>query len=142
VVPSTHCVATTMTPVGNSSLRHFLSSLQAMIFVAICVDIMILLMMIPCVPWSMLYFFFISSASAFAFVLSSRNCARSMHRDGSPVMCAMSSTSIKTFLSNHISPPCVTAINCLTQLFVYCPLPKCGSSSRPKIPIFSNLVAH
>jgi hypothetical protein len=99
-------------------------------------------MMIPRVPLSVSYFFFISFASDFSFVLSSMNCTGSMPQDGNLVMFSIISMSIETNLSNHISPPCVTSINCLTQILAYCPLPKCGRSSRPKMPIVSNPFFH
>jgi hypothetical protein len=98
--------------------------------------------MIPCVPLSVPYLFFISFASSFSFFLSSRNCVGSMPQDGNSVMCVIISTSIKTILSNQMSPACVNSNNCLTQPLVYYPLPKCGRSKRPKIPIFSNPFAH
>jgi maltodextrin utilization protein YvdJ len=143
VVPSTHYATIATTPAETSSLRHFLSKLHAMIFVAILVVMpLIYLIMILCIPLSVSYFIFISSTSAFSFVLSLRNYAGSMPCDGSPVMCAMSFMSIEVSWSSHRSPTCVIAINCLTQLFLYWPLPKCGRSNRPKIPVSSSHVAH
>jgi hypothetical protein len=62
-------------------------------------------------------FFFISLASAFSFVLSSRKCTSASTYDGSLVTYAMNSMSIETSCSSHRYPPWVTAINCLTQLF-------------------------
>jgi hypothetical protein len=142
VVPSAHYDAIATTPTMTSSLRYFLSILQAMIFASIFfATLLICLMMIPCVPLSVSYLFFISLESDLSFVLSLRNCAGSMPHDGSPMMCAMSSMSIETSLSSHISLPCLTAINCLMQLLEYCPMLKCGSSNRPKIPVFANLAS-
>jgi hypothetical protein len=143
VVPSTHYVAAATTPVGTSSFRNFLSNLHAIIFLAILfVTSLIHLIMILRDPLLVLYFFFISSANAFSFVLSSRNCAGYQPRDVSPLMYAMSSTSIETSCSSHRYPPCVTAISCLTQLFAYWPLPKCGRFNRPRMPVLTSPVAH
>jgi hypothetical protein len=114
VVPLTHYVAVVTTPTEASSLWHFLINLHTIIVLAILVAMsLIRLIMILCDPLLVPYFLFISSASDFSFVLSSRNCTGSMPRDGSPVMCAMSSMSIEMSCSSHRYPPCVTDINCL-----------------------------
>jgi hypothetical protein len=98
--------------------------------------------MMPLVPLAVPYFFFISSASAFSLDLSSRINVGSIPRVGNPVICAIRSTVMGMGLSSHMSPPCVTANNCLMQVVVYWPLPKCGRVNRPKIPVLSSPVAH
>jgi hypothetical protein len=47
-----------------------------------------------------------------------------------------------TRLSSKSSPPFVTANSCLMHVFALWPLPKCGRSSRPRIPIFSSPFSH
>jgi hypothetical protein len=143
VVPSAHYVVAATNSVGTSSLRNFLSNFHSIIFVAILVmTSLIRLMVIPRDPLSVPYFFFISSSSAFSFVLSSRNCVGSSPYDGSPVLYAISSTYIETSCSSHRCPPRVNAISCLMQLFSYWPLLKCGMSNRPIIPFLVSLAAH
>jgi hypothetical protein len=143
MVPLAHCATTATTLASTSSLCHFLSILQAMIFVPIFVAAsLIRLMMISHVPLSVSYLFLTSSASSFSFVFSSRNCVECIPHDGSHVMCMMRSTSIDTRLSIHMSLPCVMSINCLMQLLAYCPLPKCGTSNRSKMLLFAHLVSH
>jgi hypothetical protein len=98
--------------------------------------------MMPLVPLAVPYFFFISSANAFSLDLSSRINAGSIPRIGNPVICAISSIVMGMGLSSHISPPCVTANNCLMHVVAYWPLPKCGSFSKPKILVLSSPAAH
>jgi hypothetical protein len=143
VVPLAHFAAATTTPAETSSLWNFLSSFYSIICVAILFTAsLIRQMMILHDPLSMSYFFFISLASAFSFVLSSGNCVGSSPRDSRPVMYLMSSTSIEMIFSSHRYPPCVISIIFLTQFFSYWPLPKCGRSNRPRIPVLGNLVSH
>jgi hypothetical protein len=132
-----------MTPVGTSSLHHFLSKLQAKIFVPSCVaTLLICLIIMPLVPLVVSYFFLISSANAFSLDLSSIISAGSIPRLGSPVIYTIRSTIMGMGLSSQISPPCVTANNFLTHDVAYWPLPKCGSFSDPKMPVRSNPTAH
>jgi hypothetical protein len=143
VVPSAHYVVAATNSVGTSSLRNFLSNFHSIIFVAILVmTSLIRLMVIPRDPLSVPYFFFISSSSAFSFVLSSRNCVGSSPYDGSPVLYAISSTYIETSCSSHRYLPWVTSISCLMQFFAYWTLPKCEMSNRPRILFLASLVAH
>jgi hypothetical protein len=138
-----HWTATTMTPAGTSSLWNFLSILQAKIFVPNCVDaLLIRLMMMPLVPLAVPYLFFISSANDFSLDLSSRINVGSITRIGNPIICTISSIVMGMGLSSHMSPPCVITNNLLMYVVVYWPLPKCGRSNRPKIPIFSSPAAH
>jgi hypothetical protein len=132
-----------MTLASTSSLRYFLSNLQANIFAPNCVvALLIHLIMMPLVLLVVSYFFFISSANAFSLDLSSRINAGSITQVGNPVICALRSTIMRTGLSNHMPPPCVTANSFLTHVFVYWPLPKCGSFSKPKIIVLSGLATH
>jgi ABC-type Fe3+-siderophore transport system permease subunit len=127
VVPSTHCVVSVTTLEGTSSLQHFLSNLHAMIFVVILVATsLICLIMILRNPLSVPYFFFISSASTFSFVLSSSNCASVSPSDGSSVLYVMRSTSIEKIYSKHRYPLWVTSINFLVQLFACWPSQSVG----------------
>jgi hypothetical protein len=117
IVPSAHCAAATTKSTGTYSLRHFLSSLNTMIFVDMLVVASLMrLIMIPHDPLSVPYVFFISSVNSFSFVLSLRNCMGISPHGGSPVIYVMSSTSIDMGSSTHRYPPWVTAIRCLTQL--------------------------
>ena len=132
-----------MTPTGTSSLWHFRSILQATIFVLNCVaTLLICLIIMPLVPLSVPYFFFISSANAFSLDLSSIISAGSIPPVGRPVICTISSTVMGADLSSHTSPPCVTYNSCLTHAIAYWPLPKCGIFSNPRIHVLSSLVAH
>jgi ABC-type Fe3+-siderophore transport system permease subunit len=107
VVPFVHCVAVVTTSAGTSFFRHFLSNLHAMIFVVILVATSLIhLIMILRDPLYVPYFFFISSASAFSFVLSSRNYVGVSPCVGSPMMYAMSSMSIETICSSIFSRFC------------------------------------
>jgi hypothetical protein len=132
-----------MTPTGTSSLWLFLSNLQAKIFVPNCVaELLIHLIIMPLIPLTVPYLFFISSASNFSLDFSSRINARSIPRVGKPVICAICSTIMGTGFSSHMSPPCVTANNFLMHVVVYWPLPKRGSFNKPKILVLSNPIAH
>jgi hypothetical protein len=103
-----------MTPTSTSSLWHFLCSLQVKIFMPNCImTFLIHLIIMPLVPLSVPYFFFISSANVFPLDLSSRISARSIPLVGRPVICMISSTVMGTGLSSHTSPPCVTTNSCL-----------------------------
>jgi len=87
IIPFTHCATSTMTPIGNSSLLHFLRKLQSMSLVVIHVATSLMhLMMIPRNPLSMPYVFFISSTSAFSFFLLSRYYAGFSPWDERPVI--------------------------------------------------------
>jgi hypothetical protein len=132
-----------MTPIGTSSLRHFLSSLQDKIFAPNCVAaLLICLIIMPLVPLSMPYLFFISYANIFSLDLLSIISAGSIPRVGSPIIYAISSTVMGMILSSHTSPPCVTANNCLMHAITYWPLLKCGIFNNPRIPVLSSPVAH
>jgi hypothetical protein len=132
-----------MTHVGTSSLRHFLSSLQAKIFVPNCVmTLLICLIIMPLVLPSVPYLFFISSSNFFSLDLSSRISAGSIPLVGRPVIYVISWTVMGMGLSSHISSPCVTVSSFLTHADAYWPLPKCGIFSNPRIPVLSNPVAH
>jgi hypothetical protein len=142
-VPSVHWDATAITLAGTSSLRHFLSNFQAKIFAPNCVvALLIHLMMIPLVPLSVSYFFFIYSTISFSLVLSSKNNAGSIPWIGNLVRFAIRSIVMGMVLSIHITPPCLTSNNYVMHVIAYWPLPKCGRSNRPKIPIFSIPVPH
>jgi hypothetical protein len=132
-----------MTPTGTSSLRHFLINFQAKIFAPSCVAVFLIhLIMMPLVPLAVPYFFFISSSNAFSLDLLSRINTGSIPRVANPMICAIISTLTGTSFSSHMSPPCVTANNCLMHAVAYWPLPKCGSFNKPKIPILSNPASH
>jgi hypothetical protein len=143
VVPSTHCVASAKTPTGNSSLRHFLSNLHAIIFGAILfVASLICLIMIPRDPLCLPYFFFISSSNAFSFDLSSRSCVGSSPHDGSPVMYAIISTFIQMSFSSHRYPPWVTSISFLTYCLCIGPSQSVGCPTSLESHFLASLVAH
>jgi hypothetical protein len=132
-----------MTPAGTSSLQHFLNNLQAKIFAPNCVvSLLIHLIIIPLVPLAVPYLFFISSANALSLDLSSRINTGSIPQLDSPVIYVISSKVMRTGLSSHISPPCVTANSCLTHVVTYWPLPKCKIFSNLKILVMSSPTAH
>jgi hypothetical protein len=108
-----------------------------------CVDeLLIHLIMMPLVPLEVPYFFFISFANTFSLDLLSRINAGSIPWVGNPVICSIRSTIMGMSLSSHMSPPCVTSKNYLMHAFMYQLLSKCGSLSKPKIPVLSILAAH
>jgi hypothetical protein len=132
-----------MTHADTSSLWNFLSSLQANIFVPNCiVTLLIHLIIMPLVPLSVLYIFFISSTNVFSLDLSSRINAGYIPRVGGPIIYVISLTVMGKGLSNHTSPPCATSSSFLTHADTYWPLPRCGIFSNPRIAILSNPVAH
>jgi hypothetical protein len=123
-----------MTPIGTSSLRHFLRNFQAKIFVPNCVvALLIHLIMMPLVPLAVPYFFFLSSSNAFSLDFSSRINVGSIPWVGNPMICVIRSAIMGIGLSSHVSPPCVTTNNFLTHVVAYWPLPKRGSFSKPNI---------
>jgi hypothetical protein len=104
--------------------------------------LLILLIMMPLVPLEVPYFFFISSANAFSFDLSSIISARSIPWVSNPMICGLRSIVMGTGLSSYMSPPCATAKNCLMHVVIYVPLPKFGSFNKPKILVLSSPTAH
>jgi hypothetical protein len=140
---SVHCVAAAKTLVETSSLQNFLRKLHAMnLMASLVVAPLMHLMMIVRDPLFFPYIFFISSANAFYFVLSSRNYEKLSPRDGIPVRKEMSSASTEKGSSTHRYPPWVTTMSYLTQLFTLRPLPKCGISNGFIISVLASLDAH
>jgi hypothetical protein len=130
-----------MTHAGTLSLRNFLRSLQSKIFAPNCfATLLIHLIIMPLVPLSMPYFFFISYANVFSLDLLCKIITGSVPRVGRLVVCTISSTVVGMSLSNHISPPCVTANSFLMHDDAYWPLPKCGIFSDPRIHVLSSPV--